>query len=162
VNNDLGWDKDVATTVTSDQPIVAERPVYFDYQNSGVVGGHNTLGAPALKTRFFLAEGTTRPGYQEWITVINDNATWLNLTTIFVTSNGETIRVAPGPDVPDYTCPPYSRLTINVNADIGPDKDVSVELISNNPIVVERPMYFSTTDGRRGGHDAMAVPAVGQ
>lgn len=169
VNNDLGWNKDVATTITSDQPIVAERPVYF--ARDGYTGGHNTMGAYELNKRFFLAEGTTRRGYQEWITVINDSPYWLNLYTVYTTTDGKQIRMAPAGDLPDYTAPPYSRLTINVNADIAKvcrdygisaEQDLSVELIGNQPMVVERPLYFNTDDGRRGGHDAMAVPAVGQ
>ena len=37
---------DVSIKVSSDQPIVAERPMYFS-MGGGIVGGHNTQGAPA-------------------------------------------------------------------------------------------------------------------
>jgi hypothetical protein len=36
---------DVSINVSSDKPIVAERPVYFLY-NGAWPGGHNTLGYP--------------------------------------------------------------------------------------------------------------------
>jgi hypothetical protein len=36
---------DVSIKVTSDQPIMAERPVYFLY-NGSIAGGHNTEGYP--------------------------------------------------------------------------------------------------------------------
>lgn len=166
VRADVEPDKDVACSITSDQPIVVERPMYFNYQYKWT-GGHNTMGSPELTEYFFFAEGTTRPGYDEWITVINPHEYYLNLYVTFVTTNGDRIFIAPGPDVPDYTCRPYSRLTINVNADIAsvaedygidPAQDIAVEIISNLPVIAERPMYFNTGSSV-GGHNVMCIEA---
>jgi hypothetical protein len=38
----VGGDHQLSFGVTSDKPIVAERPMYFDY--NGMTGGHDDLG----------------------------------------------------------------------------------------------------------------------
>ena len=43
VNNIVGAGKDVSVRVTSDSPIVAERPMYFNYKNAWN-GGHDVIG----------------------------------------------------------------------------------------------------------------------
>ena len=42
VNDQVGVDHQLSMKVTSDKPIVAERPMYFDY--NGTSGGHDDLG----------------------------------------------------------------------------------------------------------------------
>jgi len=78
-----------------------------------------------------------------------------NVTITYLTGKGEKV-------VKTRTIPAKSRDTVFVNTDLGWNQDVSTSIKSDQPIVAERPMYFDTSDGRRGGHDAMAVPAVGQ
>ena len=43
--------------------------MYFDYK--GWTGGSDTLGASVLGRCFYFAEGTTRPGFDEWATVFS-------------------------------------------------------------------------------------------
>jgi hypothetical protein len=43
VNQDAGANQDISAKVSSDQPIITERPMYFNYQ--GVwTGGHDVVG----------------------------------------------------------------------------------------------------------------------
>jgi len=42
VNGAVGTGKEVSAKVTSDRPIVAERPMYFNF--NGINGGHNVVG----------------------------------------------------------------------------------------------------------------------
>jgi hypothetical protein len=42
VNDDAGANQDISAEVSSDQPIIVERPMYFDYQ--GWTGGHDVVG----------------------------------------------------------------------------------------------------------------------
>lgn len=44
VNSLVGPEQDVSCRVSSDVPIVAERPMYFDF--SGYNGGHDVMGDP--------------------------------------------------------------------------------------------------------------------
>ncbi len=41
-NNDVGANQDISTKVSSDKPIIVERPMYFDY--NGWTGGHDVVG----------------------------------------------------------------------------------------------------------------------
>jgi len=41
----IGDGKNVSLMLESDLPIVAERPIYFDYKGIGWTGGHNVVGA---------------------------------------------------------------------------------------------------------------------
>lgn len=45
VNTAVGWGKDVSIRIASNQPLVAERPMYFNY--NGLTGGHDVMGNPS-------------------------------------------------------------------------------------------------------------------
>ncbi|MDI6832183.1 MAG: DUF5719 family protein, partial [Actinomycetota bacterium] len=64
INQLAGAGRDVSLLVTSDLPVAAERPMYFNYR--GVwTGGH--VGAPLTpSTSLFFAEGYTGEGFEEW------------------------------------------------------------------------------------------------
>lgn len=72
VGDDVGPGQDLSAVVTSsnDVPIICERPVYFSYQNR-LPGGHDVTGAVYQQQLYCLAEGTTRPGFDEWICILN-------------------------------------------------------------------------------------------
>ncbi len=65
--------QDVSLKVTSDRGIVAERPMYFDYQGKWT-GGHDVLGANAPSKSWYFAEGTTRAGFDQWLCLQNPNS----------------------------------------------------------------------------------------
>lgn len=59
VNREVGPGQDVSVRLIADAPIVAERPVYFNY--GGVwAGGHDVMGAKSPGTEWHFAEGCTR------------------------------------------------------------------------------------------------------
>jgi len=146
VNSVVGPDKDVAVRIDSDQPIVAERPMYFDY-GSRWNGGHLSAGAPAPSTSWFFAEGTTRAGFEEWLCLLNpgDVETPVKVRYVFGDASSQT---------QDLLLAPGQRFTINVNELVGPEKDVAVWVESEQGIVAERSMYFSYHDAWDGGHNA--------
>jgi P pilus assembly chaperone PapD len=152
VNQDAGADLEVSTAVRADQPILCERPMYFAYQGY-MEGGHIVMGSPHLATDWYLAEGATFPPFTEYITVQNPNAAPANLAVTYFT---------PGtpPIVRNHTVPARSRYTINAGADSGQSSDLSTHVNSDQPILVERPMYFDMAFGTLpGGHAAMGVNA---
>ncbi len=59
VNMDVGAGEDVSCRVTAGQPIVAERPMYFDYHGKWA-GGHVAMGTAGPGTEWHFAEGCTR------------------------------------------------------------------------------------------------------
>jgi len=145
---EAGPNQQVSMRVTSDIPILAERPMYFNF--FGQTGGHVVVGASAPLTNLNLAEGHVGQSFNEYLTILNPNATAANLTITYFLGSG-------GPVQQLLQVAGNSRATVHVN-DVLPDgSDSSVHISSDQPIVVERPMYF-TYNGWTGGHDAMAVP----
>jgi len=53
-----------------------------------------------------------------------------------------------------WTVAANSRLTIDVNTDAGPNLEISAKVTSDQPVIVERPMYFNYS-GWTGGHDVV-------
>jgi photosystem II stability/assembly factor-like uncharacterized protein len=145
---EAGSGQEVSVKVTSNQPIVAERPMYFDY--FGETGGSDVVGAPALLTDMNLAEGHVGQSFDEYLTLFNPNSSGATATiTYYLGSGGSVLQT--------ILLSPSSRTTIHVNDVLPAGTDSSVHIHSDLPILAERPMYF-TYLGRSGGHDALAVP----
>jgi hypothetical protein len=154
VNEVLGADYQSSLKIESSSPVVAERPMYFDYLGTTGAhhwrGGHCVMGVPSLQQSYFFAEGTTRSDFEEWITLQNPNP-------VDITVNAEyQLGVGQGPAVNAvYTVPAGERYTVYVAAEVGADKDVSTQLFSTSLFLAERPMYFRYTGydaDRAGGH----------
>jgi hypothetical protein len=147
VNHAVGADKDVSIKVSSEQQIVAERPMYFNYQNKWN-GGHDVVAAAQPLTSFYFAEGCTRSGFDEWISLMNPNSSATTAHLTFMFPDGKT-------QARDVVVGATSRATVKVNDYVGADKDVSVRVTSDAAIVAERPMYFNYQNKWNGGHDVV-------
>ena len=144
VNDVVGPGKDVSLAVEAEPGIIAERQVYFNYK--GVwTGGHLTCGAPAPSAAWYFAEGTTRPGFTEWLCLQNQADDAVTATITYLPGTGECVE-----DTVELG--PRSRETVDVNSRLGAEHDVSVMVRSDGPIVAERPMYFDYKGAWRGGH----------
>jgi len=151
----VGDGKNVSLLLESDQNIVAERPIYFDYQGlSGNhwTGGHDVVGTNYPSRTWYFAEGTTRAGFEEWLCLQNPNPADITVKAVFQLGAGQG-----GPVEKTYTVPANQRLTRSVNAEMGTDKDCSVFLSSTSEFIAERPMYFSYRDRWDGGHDVLGA-----
>ncbi|MDY6796627.1 MAG: hypothetical protein SWK76_15310 [Actinomycetota bacterium] len=137
VNDVLGSDYQTSLKLSSDQPVVAERPMYFSYaHNVSAQGGHCVMGAPELADEYYFAEGTTRPSFDEWLTIQNPGAGPIEVQA--------TYQLVEGDPVPKtYEVGAGARRTVYVPGEIGVDKDVSVHLTSESSFLAERPMYFN-------------------
>jgi hypothetical protein len=146
----------------SDQPVVAERPMYFNYQGTASrnwTGGHCVVGVPLLRSSYYFAEGTTRTGFDEWLTLQNPTPNPITVHATYYLASG-------APVDKDYTVQPNSRSTVMVNrADegVGEGQDVSVLLTCPTPFLAERPMYFAYPGlhnwGWTGGHCVIGAAA---
>ena len=148
VNSVVGPDKSVSVEITSDGLIVAERPMYFNY-NGVWTGGHDVIGATAPQTKFYFAEGYTGAGFDEWLCLMNPNSEPAAVEITLMFSDGSS-RTLDG-----MSMDPTERDTVSVNRQTGPDKSVSVMITSDLPIVAERPMYFNYNGVWTGGHDVV-------
>jgi len=148
VFGDVGDNQNVSADVSSDVPIVCERPMYFDYQDKWT-GCSDAMGATSLSREFFVAEGTTISNFDEYLTISNPQSAEARVSTVYMLGNGSTRRI-------EHVVGAHSRYTIKVNDEVGSGNDVSARIISDVPIMVERPMYFNYNGVRDGGHDVGA------
>ncbi len=145
---EIGPGKNVSLRVNSPMPITVERPMYFAYPSAGgevFDGGHCVMGVTQPDKEWYFAEGTTRSGFDEWLTIQNPNPTQTATVTC------EYMRASGGSITKIYGVPPASRATVNVNAEV-PAADVSMHLTSGVDIICERPMYFNYAGAWTGGH----------
>lgn len=145
--------RDVSTVVESTLPVVAERPMYFDYQGKWD-GGHDSLGAQSLSTEWDFAEGTTRDGFVTYLTVANPGEAPSDVTMTYMLGSGKTV-------IRSHEIPSHSRFTIDVSADVGAGQDVSTTITSTVPVAAERPMYFDYQGKWDGGHDSPGAVSPG-
>ena len=138
--------------ITSDQPIVAERAMYFDSDGRG--GGSCAPPIAALNQQWYFAEGYTGGYFDTWVLVMNpDEARTAQVTATFMQPGGATMEYK-------LQVPPKSRSTIHVDAVPGLDSsDVSTRIDSDIPVASERAMYFDYY-GWRGGHDSPGATAL--
>jgi hypothetical protein len=136
----LGDNYQTSLELTSTQPIVAERPMYFDYSGTasrGWQGGHCVMGTPTLSESYYFAEGTTRSNFEEWLTLQNPNPDPITIQAVYQLGPGQGDPVQAA-----YEVPGNYRRTIYVPTEVGTEKDVSVLLTSTEDFLAERPMYF--------------------
>lgn len=146
---EIGPGKNVSIRVDSPIPITVERPMYFAYPVPGGEdvwdGGHCVMGVNEPAKEWYFAEGTTRPGFNEWLTIQNPDTTRTALITCeYMRANGGSITKT-------YGVQPASRATIFVNSEVE-NADVSMHLTSDVDIICERPMYFNYGGAWSGGH----------
>jgi C1A family cysteine protease len=131
----------VSTEVSSDQPVVAERTVYWNNR----IEGHCSQGVTTPAQVWDLAEGSTGAGFETWVLVQNPNNSAAKVSLNYMTPNGS----AGGPSV---TLPPNSRKTFNVADTVPGQWSVSTTVTSDKPVIAERSMYGA---GRNWGHDSV-------
>ena len=138
VGADSDADKPDPAQIPSDRIIV-----------SGLVDAGN------IPDEWFLAEGCTGYGFEEWILIQNPNP-WKTKLIVDYMIEGEM-----GPVTLNYDVQAMSRFSINVAAQpgVGADRNVSarVEGYHGDSIVAERAMYWG---GRDGGHLLRRHPAA--
>ncbi len=162
VNDLLGRGYQASLLVESTQELVAERPMYFRYagrEDHGWEGGHCVPGATALADAYYFAEGTTRRGFEAWITLQNPGDHPITVTADYQLGVGQGEPVSR-----EYEVGGGFRRTVFVPDEIGWEKDFSVRLASEDAFLAERPMYFdySCADLRAaGGHCVIGATSPG-
>jgi uncharacterized repeat protein (TIGR02543 family) len=142
----VGLDQAFSTKLEADQPIIVERAMYWS-NGDDTVGGHDTTGIQQPETDWFLAEGYTGSGFETFILIQNPNGVAADVDITYMVQGGNNIART-------ITVPANSRYTILANdiAQVGPDQAFSTKLVADQPIIVERAMYFNND-----GHAASGV-----
>ncbi|MBU4173864.1 MAG: hypothetical protein KJ686_03025 [Actinobacteria bacterium] len=134
---------EVSTLVSSKEPVIAERAVYWNNRK----GGHESIGVTNPEETWYLAEGSTGGTFETWILVQNPGDSIASVDLTYMTEAGE----KPGPHL---DLAPHSRKTVNV-AELVPDTwSVSTKVTSKQPVIAERAVYWN---GRIEGHDSIGT-----
>jgi lysophospholipase L1-like esterase len=149
--------------VESDQPVLAERAVYWSSSGITFVEGHNSAGVTAAAPKWAFAEGIEGvvtqggPSHDSFFLIANANPQPLHLRATFVREDGHGIVI-------ERTVQPESRATILTTAipELSHQRfSAFIESIDATPLpfVAERATYWGA--GYFGGHGAPGVPWTG-
>ncbi len=163
VNKDLGIPStrttglSVSTIVTvnpssSCRGVVAERPMYFSW--NGIRSGSDALGATHLGQSFYFADIPTSGGFTSFLTALNPpNSEAATVTSTYYVGGksvgNKSISLQPG-----------QRGTLFPSSS-GLPAHVTAVVTSTQPIVAERPDYFSNVSAGNAGTVSGASSVVG-
>ncbi|MGQ9757720.1 MAG: S8 family serine peptidase [Actinomycetota bacterium] len=137
---------DVSVFVRSELPVIAERAMYWPSGSRSRAGGHASAGSITAAGTWYLAEGSTAHGFEEYVLLYNVSEDLAHVVLTFMGFDGR-VREYP------VTVPAGARYTVSANT-VDPNRDASVRVTSDRPLVVERAMYWSS---REGGTDSVGV-----
>ncbi len=112
--------------------VVCERAVYGD----GRSWAHDSVGVTAPATEWYLAEGCTAGGFETFVLVQNPGDAEAMVSVEYMTDFARL-------DAGTFAVPSGSRLTLRVNDTVA-TFEVSALVTSDNPVVVERAVYYRT------------------
>ncbi|MHB8896311.1 MAG: WD40/YVTN/BNR-like repeat-containing protein [Candidatus Geothermincolia bacterium] len=161
--DDAAHDFSAKVEVLSGSPIIAERPMYFNYRSSlgvAITGGHDVVGAMYPAGAFYFAEGTCRPNFDPYLCIQNPGPADVSVHITYMTGDGGLVDR-------DINVAHNSRYTVVVKDVLGSGDDAAHDFsakvystsLNYDDIIVERPMYFNyrSTMGvyLTGGHDVV-------
>lgn len=132
--------------------VVAERPMYFTY--NGISSGTDALGATKLGQDFYFADVESERNYSSFITILNPPGGKTANVTVNYYAFGSQLATT------TVVVPPGQRGTSSP-AWLGINQATAVYVHSDQPVVVERPMYFSTSRSNISGPVTGAATLVG-
>lgn len=175
VNNDLNLQPNSQSHITvstivqvaqGSPNIVVERPMYFRYvgPNSNIVvqSGTDVMGATQPGTSYYFPEADSRQSgsahYWTYITMLNPNPSTVDTVVVTYYTGKCTTNCPPE----QFTLNPYQRATASpIDAKINLRQQLAISVTSNNPVVVERPMYLADNIPTAGGSLTGAASEVG-
>ncbi len=136
-------------SVHSSRPIVAERAMYFIYDNSKS-DGSVTTGATAPSGDWYFAEGCCAGDFDSYLLLSNPGDAGVTARLDFQLEGGATLRQ-------EYPIAPRSRFSVPVDGIPGMEEAAfSAHVHASGPIVAERAMYFRK-GLVEGGHVSMGA-----
>jgi len=133
-----------STTVIADAPIVAERAMYRDAPGETFAAGSVAAGVASPGTSWFFGEGATGTFFDTYLLIANPGDAPATVTATYLRAYDPQQPSTATPVVRSYQVAARSRLTIWVVQEAPELKDtqVSTQLVSDQPIVAERTMWW--------------------
>jgi len=140
-------ERDFSTKVHCVQglPIAVDRTMVWGTEaNPG--DGHSSVGVTAPSGTWYLPEGSSDWSFECWLLIQNPGNAKANCKVTYMIEGDAPVQVS-------KTVSANSRSTFNMADDIG-QKDASIKVTSNVPVIAERAMY---RNNRREGHDSIGT-----
>ncbi|MHB8896992.1 MAG: IPT/TIG domain-containing protein, partial [Candidatus Geothermincolia bacterium] len=129
-----------------DKTICVDRRMVWTGPGAPSSEGHSSVGVTAPAKTWYLAEGSSKWGFETWLLVQNPNASAAEVTiTYMIEGQGPVKKVK--------SVPANSRASYSMETDIG-QCDASIKVEANVPVIPERAMYRYN---RREGHDSIGT-----
>lgn len=146
----------VSTLVQSNIPVISERSMYWPGGFNSWYEAHNAFGSTGTALKWGLAEGEIGSSlkFETYILLSNTNAVPANVKITYLRTNGATV-------VKNLTVPASTRSTVAVASQAPElnDQTFSAVIESNQPVSVERALYWSPNGNFWwGGTAANATP----
>jgi len=147
---------DISTTVTATRPVIAERAIYWNDMKHKRESATDSIGVTAPAKNWCLAEGSTggnaQGSFETWVLVQNPGVSVAIAHLTYMTPNGPV-------EGPTLTLEPNTRQTVNVAETLPTAWDVSTRVVSDQPVVVERSVYWNAPGVlRQAADDSIGVP----
>lgn len=165
VNTDVGTNQKVASEVSSPAPLAATRVIMRSsggkaLDSSSSLGQLLNLSSTATSFTYYFASGEVQLTNEEYLTVLNPNATAASLTINILPQ--AVISSTSVPTIAPITAsvPGNSRLTVPIRARLVSSglQKFGMTLVSNVPVAAERVEYFGDGIGS-GKYGATTKPA---
>jgi Mg-chelatase subunit ChlD len=141
-------DTDVSAAITSGEPIIVERAMYWPDPFPRWVEAHNSAGVTELGTEWVLAEGEHGGprSFATYILLANPGSKDALVTV-------EILRDVASPIAVTRVVPANARLTLYSGEipGLGTREQFGAHIVSDQPIVVERAMYWNALGQFWGG-----------
>lgn len=144
VHDIVGRGQDLGLSVVSSGEVLAERVMYFAYGPAGWDGASATAGAADARTLWSFGEGTTRPGFESYLTVSNPGNTAVTGTVTFLVSGAAPVSSSVGVAA-------RSRSTVIIHQIVPANLDFGIRINTSGPVVAERAEYFNYHGTITGG-----------
>jgi len=161
-HDDASGDFSFHVGTTKDTPVVVERSMYFNYNNS-VTGGHGVMGAASPEKDWYFAEGTTRSGFDTYVCIANPVRKTHSHPELlqgrrYVRSSTRASRSKPAAG--SRSRAHDDNLGIGRHDDSS--GDFSLKVSASLPVVAERTSYFTYRPFWTGGPPWSVPPAPAQ
>lgn len=131
----------VSTSITSDKPVVAERSMYWDKNETSepwaMKDGHSCVGTTGTSKTWMISEGSTGAGFDTFVLITNTEDREAKATVTFMTDSGPVKPM-------DIKVGANSRCTLRVSDYLPNTFQVSTLIEGDSALVVERSMYWDT------------------
>lgn len=137
--------KDFSTQVHADQPIIAERSMFWNMGYGEAC--HVSIGVPRAYTMMFMPDGQTTSNCETFTLVQNPNPTAVDVTVQYLDADGQ------GTQTVNANIPAQTRMTFNM-AGSGVPSRASIMVTCSQGIIAERSMYWNN---RNAGAETVAA-----